>query len=562
MTQPAPRELETPVLIVGGGPVGLMLALDLAIRGVRSTLVERDTGTAVELLAKAGTLNERTMEYCRWLGISGAIANVGFPDDHPRDTVYCTALNGFVLGRDYRPATSDRAPAPESPEILRKCPQFRFDPLLAKAVQERGMTQIMYGTSWLSGTQDADGVTSTLAAGQAGQAGADEQAIQVRSKYLVACDGAGSAIRKAAGIGFDGKQLDYSVSAMIEVGHLEDYHPLGRAERYMFIGPEGTWANLTAVDGRTLWRLTLVGSEERLAPERLDFDAIMRRAMGNDRGVWKVRRVMPWRRSQFTAERFTAGRIVLAGDAAHTTSPTGGHGLNTGIGDVSDLGWMLDALLRGWGGGRLLAAYSAERRPVAIRNGTSSTKNYGAWVQAVGRDLVLDDTPEGEAQRRAVGEQMNAMLANEWYSFGVAMGYRYDTSPIVTPDGTPPTPDDPGKYVQTARPGHRAPHAWLADGRSTIDLFGDGFTLLRLGFAGDVTPLTAAAAGRSMPLRVIAIDDPAIARLYERQLVLVRPDGMVAWRADALPDDVAALVATVTGNIPVTAATLSSVNGQ
>jgi 2-polyprenyl-6-methoxyphenol hydroxylase-like FAD-dependent oxidoreductase len=545
MTATPPEELETPVLIVGGGPVGLTLALDLAIRGVRSTLVERDQGTAVELLAKAGTLNERTMEYCRWLGISDAIANVGFPDDHPRDTVYCTALNGFVLGRDCRPSTKDRAPAPESPEILRKCPQFLFDPLLAKAVQERGMTQILYSASWLGGAQDADGVTSALAPG------ADGQAVSVRSKYLVACDGAGSAVRQAAGIEFEGRQLDYSVSAMIEIEHLADYHPLGRAERYMFIGTEGTWANLTAVDGRALWRLSLVGSEERLAPEKLDVDAIMRRAMGNDRGEWTVRRVMPWRRSQFTADRYVNGRIALAGDAAHTTSPTGGHGLNTGIGDISDLGWMLDALLRGWGGDRLLAAYNAERRPVAIRNGTSSTKNYGAWVQAVGRDLVLDDTPAGEAQRRAVGDQMNAMLASEWHSFGVAMGYRYDASPVVIPDGAPATPDEPGDYVQTARPGHRAPHAWLADGRSTIDLFGDGFTLLRLGFAGDVTPLTAAAADRGVPLRVVAVDDPAIARLYERQLVLVRPDGMVAWRADSMPGSASALIATVTGNVAV-----------
>jgi 2-polyprenyl-6-methoxyphenol hydroxylase-like FAD-dependent oxidoreductase len=542
MTATPSKELETPVLIVGGGPVGLTLALDLAIRGIRSILVERDAGTAVELLAKAGTLNERTMEYCRWLCISNAIANVGFPDDHPRDTVYCTALSGFVLGRDYRPSTNDRAAAPESPEILRKCPQFLFDPLLAKAVQERGLTQILYSTSWLAGTQDADGVTSTV------EVGANEQAIEVRSKYLVACDGAGSAVRRAAGIEFEGRQLDYSVSAMIEIEHLEDYHPLGRAERYMFIGTEGTWANLTAVDGRALWRLSLVGSEERLAPEKLDVDAIMRRAMGNDRGEWTVRRVMPWRRSQFTADRYVNGRIALAGDAAHTTSPTGGHGLNTGIGDISDLGWMLDALLRGWGGDQLLAAYNAERRPVAIRNGTSSTRNYGAWVQAVGRDLVLDDTPAGEAQRRAVGEQMNAMLASEWHSFGVAMGYRYDASPIVIPDGAPPTPDEPGDYVQTARPGHRAPHAWLANGRSTIDLFGDGFTLLRLGFTGDVTPLTAAADDRGVPLRVIAVDDPAIARLYERQLVLVRPDGMVAWRADSLPGNASALIATVTGN--------------
>src|ERR1700753_765491 len=202
MTATPPQELETPVLIVGGGPVGLRLRLDLSVRGIRSTLVERDPGTAVELLAKAGTLNERTMEYLRRLGVSGAVADVGFPDDHPRDTVYCTALNGFVLGRDYRPSTRDRAPAPESPEILRKCPQFRFDPLLAKAVQERGLTQVSYGTSWLGAVQDADGVTAAGAAGRDGTAGTP---VTVRSQYLVACDGAGSAVRRAAGIGFEGR---------------------------------------------------------------------------------------------------------------------------------------------------------------------------------------------------------------------------------------------------------------------------------------------------------------------------------------------------------------------
>ena len=281
------------------------------------------------------------------LGISDAIANVGFPDDHPRDTVYCTALNGFVLGRDYRPSTNDRVPAPESPEILRKCPQFLFDPLLAKAVQDRGMTQILYGTSWLAGTQDADSVTSTLTTG------ADGQSIPVRSEYLVACDGAGSAIRRTAGICFEGKQLDYSVSAMIEVEHLEDYHPLGRAERYMFIGTEGTWANLTAVDGRALWRLTLVGSEDRLAPERLDFDAIMGVPWGTTVATGRCAVSCHGAAASSRPIASPQGRILLAGDAAHTTSPTGGHGLNTGIGDVSDLGWMLDALL------------AAGRRPVA-----------------------------------------------------------------------------------------------------------------------------------------------------------------------------------------------------
>jgi 2-polyprenyl-6-methoxyphenol hydroxylase-like FAD-dependent oxidoreductase len=225
MAETTSWEFDTPVLIVGGGPVGLVLALDLATRGIRSTLAEREAGTALELLAKAGTLNERTMEYCRRLGFSDAVANVGFPDDHPRDTVYCTALNGFVLGRDYRPSTKERIPAPESPEILRKCPQFLFDPLVARAVQERGLTRILYGTSWRAVTQDASGITSTLATAR------DGRSVPVRSTYLVACDGAGSAVRRSLDIPFEGRQLDYSVSAMIEVDHLEDYHPLGRTTR-------------------------------------------------------------------------------------------------------------------------------------------------------------------------------------------------------------------------------------------------------------------------------------------------------------------------------------------
>jgi hypothetical protein len=277
-------------------------------------------------------------------------------------------------------------------------------------------------------------------------------------------------------------------------------------------------------------------------------DALVRRALGRDDVPFEIVRVLPWRRSQFAAGTFRAGRVLLAGDAAHTTSPTGGHGLNTGLGDVGDLGWILDALLRGWGGDGLLDAYDWERRTVAIRNSASSTRNYAAWVQSGGRDQVLADSPLGEQQRQAIGAQMSAMLRQEWHSLGVGMGYRYDDSPIVVPDGTPPTPDDPSEYVPTARPGHRAPHAWLADGRSTIDLFGDAFTLVRFGpDAPDARALVHAAGQVGLPLSVVTIDQPEIARCYERQLVLVRPDGMVAWRGDTLPRDPQWLVDVVRG---------------
>lgn len=535
--------VRTPVLIVGGGPVGFSLALDLAQRGTSSTLVERDAGTALHLLAKAGTLYERSMEYCRWLGIAERVAAVGFPEDYPRDTVYCTALHGFPIGRDPLPSTADRPLAPETPEMLRRCPQYVFDPLLADAVLERGLTDVRYNHRLSGLTESDDGVTATLVTG-------DGDELTIHADYLVGCDGASSTVRQALGIPFDGQQLDYSVSLMIYCADFERYQPYGRCERWMFLAPDGTWGNITTVDGRGLYRFTIIGSPERIAPDKLDVGALLRRAIGDDTVdiPWHVVNVMPWRRSQCAASEFHSKRVVLAGDAAHTTSPTGGHGLNTSLGDCSDLGWMLPALLQGWGGEGLLSAYTAERRPVAIRNSSLSTRNYKVWVENDGREHILEDSERGLQQRDALGARLSALLKQEWQSFGVSMGYNYSESPIVVSDGTPAPPDEPSTYIQTARPGHRAPHAWLSPGRSTLDLFGEGFTLLVLGgSATDVTPLTKAADNVGMPLKVEAIDDPHIVELYERRLVLVRPDGMVAWRGDELPEDPEGLVDTVRG---------------
>jgi hypothetical protein len=257
--------------------------------------------------------------------------------------------------------------------------------------------------------------------------------------------------------------------------------------------------------------------------------------------------VFPWRRSQCTVERYRVGRILLAGDAAHTTSPTGGHGLNTGIGDALSLGWMLHAILTGQGGEGLLDAYEIERRAVAIRNSSLSTRNFNAWIGATDFSEVLVPGPSGDAVREEIGESLSAALQQEWTSTGVGLGYRYEGSPIIVSDDTPQPPDPISSYEPTARPGHRAPHVWIADGRSTIDLFGRGFVLLRFDPAFDVAPLSDAAQRRNVALEVIDIPDPSIARLYERALVLVRPDAHVCWRGDALPEDCDGLMATVAG---------------
>lgn len=527
--------IETPVLIAGGGPVGLALSLDLAHLGVASTVAEQDAGTSLVMLAKAGTLNERTMEFCRRWGLVDRVAKA-FPDDYPRDNVYCTSLSGFLIGRTPVPSTQDRGVPDGGPEMLRRCGQHLFDPILADAVIASGQGQVRYNARFERFTQDATGVTSELTDT------ATQQTVTVRSQYLVACDGSGSTIRRALGIGFSGEHMDFSLSAMIRIPQLEAHHRFGRAERFMFIGPEGTWANMTSVDGQSLWRFTVVGSEAAIGQAGFDVSVVIRRAFGGLDIPFEIVRIVPWRRAQFLADSYREGRVLLAGDAVHTTSPTGGHGVNTGIGDATDVSWMLAALVQGWGGPRLLEAYTAERRQVAVRNFSNSTQNYKVWV-GKGMGNVAKDAPEGEAARRNIGAFLRTALHQEWFSQGIGMGYGYEGSPLIVPDGTPRPHDDPTRYIQTSRPGHRAPHAWLADGRSTLDLFGKGFVLLQFGAnAPDGAPLVAAAARVGMPLQAVRIDQPEIGVLYERSLVLVRPDGMVAWRGNEFPGDVQRLI--------------------
>jgi 2-polyprenyl-6-methoxyphenol hydroxylase-like FAD-dependent oxidoreductase len=533
--------IETPVLIAGGGPVGMALALDLDHMGTASLVAEQEAGTALEMLAKAGTENERTLEFCRRWGLVDKIAAC-YPDDYPRDNIYIEGgIGGRLIGRSPVPSTKDRGVPLVGPEMLRRCGQHLFDPILAEAVTASRHGEVRYNARFESFTQDADGVTSTLTDVATGQT------LTVRSQYLVGCDGAGSVVRKRLGVPFDViAQMDFSLSAMIRVPDIEKFHPHGKVERFMFIGAAGTWANMTMIDGIDLWRFTVVGSEDALNPDTYDINPVIRRALGEV--PYEILRLVPWRRAQCLAQTYRVGRVLLAGDATHTTSPTGGHGVNTGIGDAVGASWVLDALVQGWGGEGLLDAYTAERRPVAFRNFSNSTQNYRAWVGS-GMANVEQDGPLGDAARRNIGNHLGIALHQEWFSQGIGMGYRYDGSPVIVPDGTPAPPDHPTFYVPTARPGHRAPHAWLADGRSTLDLFGRGLVLMRFGAdAPDPAPLAEAAKAVGVPFTVETVDQPEIAALYERRLVLVRPDGMVAWRGDCLPGDIAGLIDTVRGH--------------
>jgi hypothetical protein len=233
-------------------------------------------------------------------------------------------------------------------------------------------------------------------------------------------------------------------------------------------------------------------------------------------------------------------------------STTGGFGMNTGIGDAVDLAWKLEATVKGWGGPFLLESYEVERKPIAMRNLEEATEMFlQSKAMHPGSDTIGEDSPEGERLRAAFTEALLAgNIRRQFEVEGIALGYRYDPSFIVYPDGTPPPPDEVSTYTQTARPGSRAPHAWLSAGRSTLDLFGDGFKLLLFGDkAPDVKDLLAAAAARQMPVAVVDIADPEIARLYEQKLVLVRPDGHVAWRSNSSPKDADELIDRVRGAV-------------
>jgi hypothetical protein len=222
--------------------------------------------------------------------------------------------------------------------------------------------------------------------------------------------------------------------------------------------------------------------------------------------------------------------------------------MNSGVGDAVDLGWKLAAVLEGWGGAKLLDSYDAERRPIGIRNVSAATQFY-ATNEAFGRGQAAlgDDTAEGAAQRAALGGQLVDRVGGEFRTLGLQLGYRYEGSPICVADGSPPTQDDAKTYEPTARPGHRAPHVWLRDGRTILDLFGRDYTLLRFNGAPDVDAIVHAAETRSMPLAIHDVAEEEAAALYQRRLVLVRTDGHVAWRGDAVPDDPLALIDRVRG---------------
>jgi 2-polyprenyl-6-methoxyphenol hydroxylase-like FAD-dependent oxidoreductase len=533
--------VRTPVLIVGAGPVGLALAGDLGWRGIPCTLIEKSGGAITQ--PKMDLVGVRTMEFCRRWGIADWVRQCPYPRDYKQDYIWVSAVTGYEFGREPFPTLADEPCPPQSPEKRERCPQDMFDPILARFVRSFPHVSLRYGAELTGFEQDQACVRATIVT-ERGQE-------TIEADYLIGTDGAASTVRSKLDIPMTGNPaLTYTTNAIFRCPGFNALHDKGEFYRFIVIRPEGTFATIVAIDGRNRFRFSMVGSEEKRSYNEAEIRAHIMTAMGRDFD-FEILSIMPWVRRELVADRYGWGRVFIAGDAAHLTSPTGGFGMNMGIQDAVDLGWKLEGALRGWGGAGLLSCYEAERRPVAIRNVREASGN----LQRMLSPRVLTAPPEafepgvaGDRARAEFGRAYTEMMRREWFSIGIHLGYRYENSPLIVPDGTPEPPDTVTTYEQTARPGHRAPHAWLKDGRSTLDLFGRGFVLLCFGDASqDAGAIADAARAIGLPLQIAEIANSVIAALYERKLVLVRPDGMVCWRNDAAPADPENLLNSVRG---------------
>ena len=531
----------TQVLVVGGGPVGLALAVELGWRGVQCLLVEQGDGVIAQ--PKMNEVNTRTMEFCRRWGIVDQVLNCPFPGDFPLDTAFITSLFGHEIGRVDRPARNSQTPEAHSPYRLQACSQYWFDPILQAAARSFSTVTLKYGCRFESFSQDPQGVVAEIADPLTGTKE------RVHAEYLVGCDGAASMVRSRLGIEMTGQgTIGYPIHMFFRAPTLLAASDRRPATFFFTVDREGLWGSLRIIDPLNgIWRLMVDRTDGTLTPDKVDHEGILRRALGRPFDVeWMG--VNIWHRRSLVATRYSQGRVFLAGDAVHLLSPTGALGMNSGIGDAVDLGWKLAAVLEGWGGPRLLDTYDIERRAVGLRNVGMATMIYldNEAFGGIEADLESDDD-ETSQRRQRIGRELEDIVGREFRTLGAQLGYRYDPSPICIPDNTPASPDELATYVPSARPGSRAPHAWLGNGRTMLDLFGRGFTLLRFPAAPDTSHLADTAAERGVPFAEATINAPEVAELYESKLVLVRPDGHVAWRGNALPSDLRQFIDRIRG---------------
>ena len=548
--------LETDVLIAGGGPFGLMLANELGRRHIQCLLVDPKASTAFN--PQANATQARTMEHFRRLGFAQEIRAQGLPPHHPTDITYLTRFSGIELAR-LRLPTAAAAPQAikamsgswSAAELPHRVSQKFVEVTLRQHAEKWASNDIRYGWKLESFKDESlsSNNTGSVAASHPIEAriqqvnSAEPVSLDVRAKYFIGADGARSFVRHELGIawgGATGFKRNFMGGKMLAVylkaPHFYERNPNDRAWMYVIVNPE-LRAFIMSVDGVSEFAFHVQMADDA-ATEALTADDAKRLfalAYGQAMDI-EILSMATWLAGHaLVADSFQNGHVFLGGDAVHLFTPTGGLGYNTAVEDAVNLGWKLSAVLKGQAQPTLLDSYEIERKPLAVRN-TGYAKQFADSIGLFDADKALEDiSPEGEQARSIASDYLNGHARREFNIPGVTFGGRYTHSPLIVEDGTQAPADAANTYIPSACPGGRPPHAWLPDGSSLFDHFNFEWTLLVLGedkgpLAQDALKFSEAALQCHLDFKVLRFDSQELLDLYEANLVLIRPDQIVAWR--------------------------------
>ena len=526
------------VIVVGAGPVGLTLAIDLGRRGVRCLLIERSPTTLP--YPKMDRSNARTMEFYRRIGIADRVRALGYPADNPMDVFLTEQLSKPPIAVLKYPSVAERrkqiAESPNGAFLLEPyqlVSQNKLEPLLKEVAEATPNVTVRYGIGLEDYSQDDTGVTV-----QARRV--DGQPEELSATWLVGCDGGVSTVRKKAGIKLEGKgRIRKLVQVIFRSDDLYEKIVTGKGRHYNFT--DANRSTIIAQGCRT--EFTLHSS----LPADTDFRPVIEGLVGFP-FTYEVTHVIQWHHNLLLAEHYRDRRVFLAGDAIHLVIPSGGLGMNTGVGDAFDLSWKLAGTIHGWGGPELLESYERERRPIGRRNVDAAgwaADGVPIWRALVTPDIHAD-TPAGAEVRARVAASFDVEHRRMHGMVGVEAGYSYaGLSPLIADEKTAQW--EVSRYDPKALPGARIPHMWLKDGKALQDILGDDYTLLDLKGDADTAALEAAFRTRGAPLKVIRRDEQRVRDVYGASLFLLRPDLHIAWRGDAAPADPVGLAALATG---------------